>query len=107
MSDRLRRAVAAITAVLALAAGCGGDDEPTAADGREVWNKAQCGSCHTLSDAGATGTVGANLDQARPVEQNVYSMVTFGRGQMPSFEDQLSEAERRAVAKYVSAVAGR
>lgn len=107
MSYRFSRSVAAATAVFALVAGCGGDDEPTAADGREVWDKAQCGSCHTLSDAGATGAVGANLDQVRPVEQNVFSMVTFGRGQMPSFEDQLSEAERRAVAKYVSEVAGR
>jgi mono/diheme cytochrome c family protein len=26
--------------------------------------KAKCGSCHTLSDAGTTGTVGPNLDNA-------------------------------------------
>lgn len=106
MSYRFSRTAAALTAAIALAAGCGGDSEPTAAEGREVWDKAQCGSCHVLADAGAKGAVGANLDQVRPVEQNVYSMVTFGRGQMPSFEKQLSEGERRAVAKYVSEVAG-
>ena len=107
MSYRFSRTVAAVIASFALVAGCGGDSEPTAADGREVWDKAQCGSCHVLADAGASGAVGANLDQVRPVEQNVYSMVTFGRGQMPSFEKRLSESERRAVAKYVSEVAGR
>ena len=106
MSYRFRRALA-LAALIAVATACGGDEEVTAADGREVWDKAQCGSCHTLADADATGAVGANLDQVRPVEQNVFSMVTFGRGQMPSFEKQLSEPERRAVAKYVSEVAGK
>ena len=106
MSYRFHRRLA-VAALVVLAAGCGGDEEATSADGREVWDKAQCGSCHTLADADATGAVGANLDQVRPVEQNVFSMVTFGRGQMPSFEKQLSESERRAVAKYVSEVSGK
>ena len=106
MSYRFSRTATATAIVASLATGCGGDQEVTSADGREVWKEAQCGSCHVLSDAGSTGAVGANLDQVRPVEENVYRMVTFGRGQMPSFEDQLSEDERRAVAKYVSEVAG-
>ena len=104
--SRLTRITAAAIAVAAFATACGGDEEVTAADGREVWDKAQCGSCHVLADAGSKGALGANLDQIRPVEENVFRMVTFGRGQMPSFEDQLTEVERRAVAKYVSEVAG-
>lgn len=102
-----RHALSGPIAALALALSSCGGGEDTAVDGREVWNKAQCGACHTLADAGATGTVGANLDQVRPVEANVFSMVTFGRGQMPSFEAELTEAERRAVAKYVSEAAGK
>jgi cytochrome c oxidase subunit 2 len=35
---------------------------PTAAAGKAVFISAGCGTCHTLADAGATGTVGPNLD---------------------------------------------
>jgi cytochrome c6 len=106
MSHRFIRSVAIAVLLAAVSTACGSDGQVTAADGREVWDEAQCGSCHVLADAGSKGAVGANLDQIRPVEENVFRMVTFGRGQMPSFEDQLSESERRAVAKYVSEVAG-
>ena len=33
--------------------------------GKEIFT-ANCGGCHTLADAGTTGTVGPNLDQAKP-----------------------------------------
>ena len=38
----------------------GGD----ATAGKQVFETAGCEGCHTLKDAGATGTVGPNLDQA-------------------------------------------
>ena len=65
-----------------------------------------CGSCHTLSDAGTSGTVGPNLDQAKPPQALVLDRVTNGQGIMPSFAGTLSDEEITEVAVYVSAVAG-
>lgn len=75
--------------------------------GKQVFASAGCGSCHTLADAGSTGQVGPNLDQARPAESLVVDRVTNGRGAMPPFKGQLSGEEIAAVARYVSQVAGR
>jgi cytochrome c oxidase subunit II len=81
----LRRAgavasIAIAAAVLALAA-CGGGDEGEegaantetateapaasgdAAKGKDLFSAQGCGSCHTLQAAGATATVGPNLDE--------------------------------------------
>jgi mono/diheme cytochrome c family protein len=77
-----------------------------AADGKSVFASAGCGSCHTLAAAGASGTVGPNLDEAKPSKALVVERVTNGKGVMPSFKDQLSPAEIQAVADYVSSVAG-
>ena len=38
-------------------------EEASSSGGQELF-KANCGSCHTLADAGTTGTVGPNLDEA-------------------------------------------
>jgi mono/diheme cytochrome c family protein len=75
-------------------------------DGKEVFAAAGCGSCHTLADAGTSGNIGPNLDDAQPPAELVVERVTNGKGAMPSFRDQLSEEEIRAVADYVSSVAG-
>jgi mono/diheme cytochrome c family protein len=76
------------------------------ADGKSVFASAGCASCHTLADAGASGTVGPNLDEAKPPKSLVVDRVTNGAGVMPSFKDRLSPAEIQAVADYVSSVAG-
>ena len=55
---------------------------------------------------GATGTVGPNLDEAKPSAELVVERVTNGMGAMPSFADQLSEEQITEVAAYVSAAAG-
>lgn len=81
----------------------GGGD---AAAGKQVFESAGCVSCHTLSDAGATGTIGPNLDQAQPPAELVVERVTNGQGAMPSFEDSLSEQQIQDVAAYVSSAAG-
>ena len=75
------------------------------AQGKQVFQKAGCTSCHTLKDAGASGTVGPNLDDAKPPKPLVIDRVTNGKGVMPSFEGQLSPGEIQAVAAYVSSVA--
>jgi cbb3-type cytochrome c oxidase subunit III len=76
-------------------------------DGKAIFASAGCATCHTLADAGSNGTVGPNLDQAKPDEALVVDRVTNGRGAMPSFKGQLTPAQIQAVAKYVSSAAGR
>jgi mono/diheme cytochrome c family protein len=72
------------------------------ADGKSIFASAGCATCHTLAAAGATGTVGPNLDQAKPSLDLATERVTNGKGVMPSFKGQLTEAEIRAVAEFVS-----
>jgi cbb3-type cytochrome c oxidase subunit III len=76
-------------------------------NGKAIFASAGCTGCHTLADAGSTGTVGPNLDQAKPSKELVVDRVTNGQGGMPSFKGQLSEAQIQAVADYVSSVAGK
>jgi cytochrome c6 len=79
----------------------------SATDGKTIFGQAGCGSCHTLKDASATGTIGPNLDQLKPPEPRVVTQVTNGGAQMPAFKDRLTSAQIQAVAKYVSSVAGK
>lgn len=103
--------VAAALVVVVLFAGPGliGAKKSRAAGGTSgsaVFASAGCGGCHTLKAAGASGTVGPNLDQLRPSTATVSQIVRSGGGTMPSFSSQLSDAQIAAVASYVSAVAG-
>lgn len=66
----------------------------------------QCATCHTLADAGTTGTIGPNLDDSQPSVELVLDRVTNGQGAMPSFADTLSEQQIADVAAYVSQSAG-
>ena len=83
----------------------GGTD--AGADGKSVFASAGCGGCHTLADAGASGNVGPNLDEAKPAKERVLDRVTNGKGVMPPFKGQLSDAQIEAVAQYVTSVAGK
>jgi cytochrome c6 len=75
-------------------------------DGKSIFS-ANCGSCHTLADAGTMGTVGPNLDDSKPPKELVVDRVTNGKGAMPSFKDALDPAQIEAVADYVSTAAGK
>ena len=84
--------------------GLGGDP----AAGKEIFlGTAGCGSCHTLADAGTSGTVGPNLDDSKPSEELVVDRVTNGRGVMPPFQGTLTEQQIADVAAYVSSAAGK
>jgi cytochrome c6 len=76
------------------------------AAGSQVFEEAECAGCHTLADAGASGTIGPNLDTAMPPAELVVERVTNGAGVMPSFQDQLTPQQIQDVAAYVSSVAG-
>lgn len=60
-----------------------------------------CAVCHTLDDAGTTGTIGPNLDELQPNADRIRKTMMEGMGAMPSFADGLDEAQREAVIKYV------
>jgi cbb3-type cytochrome c oxidase subunit III len=76
-------------------------------DGKAIFASAGCSGCHTLAAAGANGTVGPNLDDAKPSKELAIDRVTNGRGGMPSFKGQLSDAQIEAVATYVAENAGK
>jgi mono/diheme cytochrome c family protein len=84
----------------------GGPQEGDAQAGKQVFASAGCGACHALADAGSSGQIGPNLDEAKPDYALVHERVTEGKGAMPSFSDRLSEAEIRNVAAYVAEAAG-
>jgi mono/diheme cytochrome c family protein len=101
-------------ALTAFVVGCGGGDEedstPTPAtsgggDAKQLFVD-NCGSCHTLATAGASGKVGPDLDQLRPGPDLVNTQVTNGGGGMPAFKGKLSPEEIQAIADYVSENAG-
>jgi cbb3-type cytochrome c oxidase subunit III len=76
-------------------------------NGQAIFKGVGCAGCHTLKAAGATGTVGPNLDQLKPSTSVVAHQVTVGGGVMPSFKNTLSAAQIQAVAQYVSSNAGK
>ncbi|HTR33148.1 MAG TPA: cytochrome c [Gaiellaceae bacterium] len=69
--------------------------------GKAVFASAGCTGCHTLKAAGATGTVGPNLDQLKPTEAAVKNQVIHGGGPMPAFAGKLTPAQIQNVAAFV------
>ena len=119
-----RRAASLTVVLLALAialgvTACGdGDDEAAEttteetttdgdafAAGRSVF-VANCGSCHTLSEAGTTGSIGPALDGLTLDVGAIESQVRTGGGGMPAFEGDLSDEEIENVSAYVAEAAG-
>jgi cytochrome c oxidase subunit 2 len=91
------------------AGGGGGGPEP---DGEAVFSANGCGSCHTLSVANASGTVGPDLDQiSKPnaafvresiVNPNKVLARGFSADIMPrDFGDELAPAELDALVDYL------
>lgn len=76
-------------------------------NGEQIFNSAGCATCHTLAAAGATGDVGPDLDEVKLSVATIESQVAYGAGTMPPFAGQLTDAQIRAVAKYVASVDGR
>ena len=82
-------------------------EKPPAGDpaaGKAVFASAGCTSCHTFKAAGATGTVGPNLDEvlaekdAEFVRQSILDPNAeiakgYQPGIMPNFKDQLSDEQ--------------
>jgi mono/diheme cytochrome c family protein len=103
-ADAVAAYVASVAGTTPEAAAGGG---PEGTDGKSIFASAGCGSCHTLADAGASGTIGPNLDQSQPSVELAIDRVTNGSGAMPAFKEDLTEPQIRAVAEYVSESAGK
>ena len=99
-----------VAAYVAAVAGQGGTNakppSQLGTDGKTIFS-AECSSCHTLKAAGATGTVGPNLDQLKPSAAVAQRQVTNGGAVMPAFKGKLSPAQIAAVATFVSSSAGK
>lgn len=94
-------ATIATAALAAVFAGCGGGSEDGEA-GRFV--SLGCASCHTLAAADASGRTGPNLDTLKPDTATVVRQLRNGGSGMPSFKDELSDAELRSLAAWVAQV---
>ena len=72
-------------------------------------NKAMCSSCHVLKAAGSTGNIGPDLDDLKPLEEQVRGVVTEGLGVMPAFGEEgiLSKEEIDIVSFYVANSSGK
>ena len=78
---------------------------PTPPGARCSWPRAAAAATRSRPPA-ATGTVGPNLDQAKPSKDLVVARVTNGQGAMPAFGGQLTPDQIKAVAEFVSTSAG-
>jgi cytochrome c6 len=86
--------------------GCVGGGTSQGTDGKSLFAANGCGSCHTLQDAGSTGTIGPNLDESKPARELVIENVTNGAGAMPAFGDKLSKEQIEAIADYIVEATG-
>ena len=109
------------------AGGGGGGAQPAggggaAPDGKTIFTKTAspaCGSCHTLSDAGTTGTIGPDLDKflknkdANFIQQSIedpsaYVEKRFPDGVMPAnYKQTLQPEEIKALTDYLVKVASK
>jgi mono/diheme cytochrome c family protein len=74
------------------------------AAGLALFNSASCSACHAFADAGAGGAIGPSLDRNPRLDKAfAIDVISHGRGAMPSFAGQLSDAEIATLADYLVA----
>jgi len=69
----------------------------TTVKGKDVYDKS-CASCHGAEGAGASAPT---LNNGK-TQSNVLNIVKKGKGSMPAYAGQLSDAEIQAVSQYVA-----
>ena len=91
-----------------------------ATTGEAIFRGAGCGSCHTLGRAGASGTIGPNLNELAQeagkrqpgmspedyvneaiAKPNAFAAPGFSKGAMPSFAEQLDEKQLKLLTDYL------
>jgi mono/diheme cytochrome c family protein len=82
--------------------------------GEAAFESGGCGACHTFEAAGASGTVGPNLDESLQGQDAAYIRRSilepdaevaegFQAGVMPSFEGRLSEEQVNGLVAFLTA----
>jgi cytochrome c oxidase subunit II len=96
----------------------GGGAGAVAAEGQQIFDDQGCSGCHTFAAAGATQTIGPDLDEVLPdrspreiersiVDPDAELSPGFNQGIMPdNFEDALSPDELDTLVRYLSQNAG-
>lgn len=77
-----------------------------AAAGKAVFAETGCGGCHTFAAAGASGTVGPNLDESQTSYDEAVEQVRKGGGGMPAYEGQLTDEQIANVSAFVTQATG-
>ena len=93
-----------LVTILLLTAACSSVDPNATAP--EVFEQT-CARCHGISMAGGTGPAlgPGSAAQAKP-DESLLTAITNGRARMPSFRNQLSEAQIRGLVQYIRTVQG-
>jgi len=71
------------------------------AAGKQVFVNTGCGACHVFKAAGATGTIGPNLDTSTASRATIVARVTNGKGAMPAYKGQLTSKQIQDVSDFV------
>jgi len=66
--------------------------------------KTNCGSCHTLADAGTAGTTGPNLDNLSLDIDAITQQIENGGGGMPAFGGTLTPEQIELISKYLAGI---
>lgn len=74
-------------------------------DGKGIF-KTNCGSCHTLAEAGTAGTTGPNLDNLKVPLAGITKQIVNGGNGMPAFGGTLTEDQIKLVAEYIAGIEG-
>jgi cbb3-type cytochrome c oxidase subunit III len=90
--------VAANEQAIAQAGEQGGE---ASADDPKALFTSNCAGCHTFTAAGASGTVGPNLDQSSLTVDRIAQQIRSGGGGMPPFEGQLTDEQIQALAEFL------
>jgi mono/diheme cytochrome c family protein len=105
-------AVVVVTAVVLLAAACGGQSapatpsDPVLAQGQQIYNR-NCASCHGKGGNGGMGKKLAGVvANEYPNIADQEAVIAGGRGSMPAWKDKLTPEEIEAVARYTREVLG-
>jgi len=76
-------------------------------EGAALFASQGCGGCHTLSEAGASGTAGSTLDETQLSAEQIADVVRNGRPgtTMSAYGDTLTDEQLENLATFVSTAA--
>lgn len=98
------RLVGFLMIMLQLTASCTSVDPTSSAP--EVYEQT-CARCHGISMGGGVGpALGPGSDAASKPDESLLTAITNGRARMPSFRNQLTEAQILGLVEYIRTVQG-